>query len=694
VTDSFPRLAARTGRFTLGVPRSIAVAADGSKVWFVRTPDGVTRTGLFYEFDVQTGQETLLVDPRSLLDGDEALSPEERARRERSRESGAGIIDFSVDDTGRWAAFALSGQVWAVHLGARAATALPTLGAAIDPHVDPTGRHIAYVSGRALRVISVSGRDDRALVEPESDTGAWGLAEFIAAEELSRYRGFWWAPDGRSLLVEHHDEASVQVWHVADPADPAAPATEHRYPVAGSPNAEVGLWHVDLDGNRTEIQWDRAEFEYLTSVVWNAHGAPVIQVLSRDQRRAQILTVEVETGTTTVVRELRDTAWLDVTSAPRFADGGRLISIEDQPGRRRLVVNGEATGDAAWQVRHLVAIRPEGVIVTVSQEPTDVQLVRFGFDGTTEALTEGSAVHSAVAGGTTLVVVRSELDQPVTSVEVRSEHGTHAIASVSEPAPFVPAVQILFAGPERIRTAVLFPDGHRPGSQRLPVLMNPYGGPHAQRVLSSGRMFLEPQWLANEGYCVVVADGRGTPGRDPEWERAVLNDLATPVLDDQVTALHAVAEEFPDDVDLDRVGIMGWSFGGYLAALAVLRRPDVFHAAVAGAPVTDWRLYDTAYSERYLGDPTGNASAYEATSLLPLASGLSRPLLLIHGLADDNVFAAHTLQLSAALTAAGRPHDVLPLSGITHMASQETVAEGLATLQAAYLAEHLQSGHR
>jgi len=686
VTDSFPRLSARTARFTLGIPRSFAVTE--SKIWFVRTPDGVTRTGMLFEFDVDSGEETLLVDPRVLLDGDESLSPEERARRERSRESGAGIIDFSVDDTGRWAAFALSGQVWAVHLGARATTALPTPGAAIDPRVDPTGRHIAYVSDRALRVISVSGRDDRALVTPASETETWGLAEFIAAEELSRYRGFWWAPDGRSLLVERHDDAPVQVWHVADPAHPGVAPTAHRYPVAGSPNADVSLWHVDLEGNRNEIVWDRSAYEYLTSVVWNEHGA-VLQVLSRDQRRAQILSLDAETGTTTVLRELADDAWIDVTSAPRLADDQRLISIEDLPGRRRLVIDGNAVGDDAWQVRHLVAVQEDGAIVTASSEPTDVQLLRIGFDGTTTTLSEGSAVHGAVAGGTTLVVVRSELDEATTTVTVRGADRTHTIASVAEPAPFTPAVRFLLAGPDRIRTAVLFPDGHRPGSRRLPVLLNPYGGPHAQRVLSSGRLFLEPQWLADEGYCVVVADGRGTPGRDPEWERAVLNDLATPVLDDQVTALHAVAAEFPDDLDLDRVGIMGWSFGGYLAALAVLRRPDVFHAAVAGAPVTDWRLYDTAYTERYLGDPTVNADAYDATSLIPLARDLQRPLLLIHGLADDNVFAAHTLQLSAALTASGRPHDVLPLSGITHMASQEAVAEGLATLQAAYFAKNL-----
>jgi dipeptidyl-peptidase-4 len=219
--------------------------------------------------------------------------------------------------------------------------------------------------------------------------------------------------------------------------------------------------------------------------------------------------------------------------------------------------------------------------------------------------------------------------------------------------------------------------------------MNPYGGPHAQRVLVSSRMFLEPQWMANQGYCVVVADGRGTPGRDPQWERAVLNDLATPVLDDQVAALRAVVNAYPDDVDPGRVGIVGWSFGGYLAALAVLRRPDVFHAAVAGAPVTEWRLYDTAYTERYLGNPRDNGAAYDAMSLIPLAPDLSRPLLLIHGLSDDNVFAAHTLQLSAALLAAERPHAVLPLSGITHMASQESVAAGLAEAQMAFFAEHL-----
>ncbi len=698
MTDSYPRLAARTARFTLGIPSNFALAADGSKVWYLRSPDGVTNIGLLFEFDVVSGSETVLADPRLLrrdpADDTESLPPEERARRERSRVSGAGIVDFSVDETGRWAAFVLSGEVWAIHLGAHAATSLPTKAGAVDPRVDPTGRHIAYVAGRELRVVAVNGADDRALVSPASPTEAWGLAEFIAAEELNRHRGYWWAPDGESLLVERFDESPIDIWHVSNPADPASPPTPQRYPAAGTANAEVSLWHVRLDGGRTEVTWDRSAFEYLSCVTWTDYGDPVIQVLSRDQKRAEVRSVDVESGTTALLRELSDPAWIDVMSAPRFAPGGRLVSLEDtqdrQGGRRRVVVDDVPVSDLAWQVRNLVSADDNAVLALASTEPTEVQLVRFGYDGSTETLTSGPAVHSAVAGSSTTLIVRSDLATPTTSIRVESGDATHEIPVVSADPPFRPSVALLRVGATELRTAVLFPDGHKLGSRRLPVLMNPYGGPHAQRVLASSRMFLEPQWMANQGYCVVVADGRGTPGRDPQWERTVLNDLATPVLDDQVAALQAVVDTYPDDVDPGRVGILGWSFGGYLAALAVLRRPEVFHAAVAGAPVTDWRLYDTAYTERYLGHPRDNGAAYDATSLIPLAPGLTRPLLLVHGLADDNVFAAHTLQLSAALLAAGRQHAVLPLSGITHMASQEAVAAGLAEAQMEFFAQHLQ----
>jgi dipeptidyl-peptidase-4 len=206
--------------------------------------------------------------------------------------------------------------------------------------------------------------------------------------------------------------------------------------------------------------------------------------------------------------------------------------------------------------------------------------------------------------------------------------------------------------------------------------------------VKSTSAYLQSQWFAEQGFAVVMADGHGTPGRGPAWERSVAGDFATRVLDDQVTAVQAAAAEFPD-LDTSRVGIRGWSFGGYLSALAVLRRPDVFHAAVAGAPVTDWRLYDTHYTERYLGDPAENPAAYKVSSIVddPERSHPTdhRALLIIHGMADDNVLVAHSLRLSSALLAAGYPHSVLPLSGVTHMTSQEVVAENMLLLQVAFL---------
>jgi dipeptidyl-peptidase-4 len=290
-------------------------------------------------------------------------------------------------------------------------------------------------------------------------------------------------------------------------------------------------------------------------------------------------------------------------------------------------------------------------------------------------------------GGTT-VISGGRLDRfDVETTVQRAGRTLGHIASHAETPAVEVNVDLIRAGERELRTAVLLPTGYS-GDEPLPVIMAPYGGPHAQRVLATRRAFAESQWLADQGFAVVIADGRGSPARGPRWERAIHRDVVGPVLEDQVAALHAAAERFP--LDLSRVGIRGWSFGGYLAALAVLHRPDVFHAAVAGAPVTDWTLYDTHYTERYLGDPNEDPEPYERASLIAAVAGekgprTMRPLLIIHGLADDNVVVAHTLRFSSALLAAGLPHSVLPLSGVTHMTPQEVVAENLLLLQVEFL---------
>jgi len=336
------------------------------------------------------------------------------------------------------------------------------------------------------------------------------------------------------------------------------------------------------------------------------------------------------------------------------------------------------------QVRNVVSGGARIVFVANDIEtPWYVSLWSVNPDGTgLDRLSPADAVVSAASTGSVHAVRTASLSASRASFTVHTDGRETGIHSHAEEPLVRPNVRIMTLGPRGIPVAVLTPRDGR--DTKLPVLFDPYGGPHAQRVVASNAAFTTSQWFADQGFVVVVADNCGTPGKGSAWEREVLGDLAGPVLDDQAD-IAALLPTVEPRADMTRVGIRGWSFGGYLAALAVLRRPDVFHAAVAGAPVTDWRLYDTHYTERYLRNPTHDDSAYVRTSLLNDAHRLERPLLLIHGLADDNVVAAHTLQLSSSLLAAGRMHEVLPLSGVTHMTPQEEVAENLLLHQLAFL---------
>ena len=692
-TPSFPQLYARTRRFSLGVPRNLHVTSDGSRVLFIRTESGTSPTGALWAYDIDDDRERKIADPAELLgSAEERLSPQERARRERSRETGAGIVGFDTDRDDSTATFALSGRLWLADVMGNGSRELPSTGAVIDPKLDPTGRRVAYATGDgALRVVDVDSDHDRAVAEPAGDDVVWGQAEFVAGEEMDRHTGYWWAPDGERLLVERYDESMVPIWYIADPANPAHEPTAHRYPATGTTNADVTLWLVGLDGSRTEVTWDRVAMPYLVRASWAEQG-PLLLVMSRDQKAAQILTVDVESGATTVAQSLSDPIWLEArVGVPVWLPDDRILTMVDDEDTIRLAADGAPFSPVGLQVRQVVDADQTGVTVTASTEPTEIQVVRVGYDGTVEPIVADPGVHgSGDANGDVAVVVSSRLD--IDGVEVlvlRKGERVGQIRSLDEYAGFRPQVTLLRAGERELRTAVLFPRDHEPGSRRLPVLMDPYGGPHAQRAMAGSRYHLASQWYADQGFAVVVADGRGTPGRGPAWERSVYLELAAVTLQDQVDALAAVAEEYPDDMDTGRVGFKGWSYGGYLAAMAVLRRPDVFHAAVAGAPVTDLRLYDTFYQERYLGHPDDNPDVYDRNSLIADAPGLKRPLLVIHGTSDDNVLFAHTLRLSSALLAAGRPHQVLPLSGVTHMTPQEVVAENLELLQVRFLKESL-----
>jgi dipeptidyl-peptidase 4 len=678
--ESYPRQKARTRSFQLGRPRSFTVLDDG-RVLFLRSASGSTAVNDLWLIDTA---EHCLVDVATLTTSSSELPAAERARRERLREVTSGITSYSVDDAGTTAVFTVDGHGFSVDLHPPfTVTTLPLPEGIVDLRISPCGQHIAFVHHGSLMRMAIDGAQPQVVRSPAHAHETWGLPDFIAAEELERIRGYWWL--GQSLLAARVDDSEVQQWWISDPATPGEAPTSHRYPSAGTQNAVVELWLIHPDGTAHQLDRDQQAWPYVASV--HVQHGTIVSYLSRDQKAMRIDVIDAHTGAAQTLRTLTDPCWVDVhAGVPALDHAGNMITIEPIDGVNRLCCNGQAVSPEDWQVTGLIHASANGYVIGVQTDATSHAMARITIDQA-ELLTPAHGWSSGVARGHTYVTVVTSLDTDQPRFTVHQEHSTTIDVPTHAEVPCITSRPILLDVTERsLPAAVLLPNNF--DGQALPVIMSPYGGPHAQRVVQSRNAYATEQWIADHGYAVVIVDGAGTPGRGPINERLVMHDLAHPVVNDQVDALQALAKQYPV-MDLSRVGIRGWSFGGYLAALAVLTRPDVFHAAVAGAPVTDWRLYDTAYTERYLGDPRIDEAPYVRTDLITKADQLTRPLLLIHGLADDNVVAAHTLQLSRALLEAGKDHDVLPLSGITHMTPQEVVAENLLLREMSFFDQHL-----
>lgn len=688
---SFPRRHALTRRFSLGAPRSFSISSDGERIVFLRSDGPEDAVNSLWVLDRGS-------TPRRVFDAagaaDVDLTDAEKARRERMREQGGGVVSYVVRPDAHTAAFVLGGALYCVDLGTGELSEWATDGSAFDPSFAPDGRRICYVSGRQLRV--TDGAFD-ALVPGTAESNAnvsWGSAEFVAAEEMGRGRGYWWDPDGQRLAACRVDTGDVERWWISSPATPASEPRSIRYPAAGTANAEVQLWIVDVDqGPLRQLAWQSfggEQWEYLVSVSWNARLLVTAQ--TRDQRTLVVLEADPDTGDLSEVLRITDDTWVEIQPRTPF-DGsdGVVMVVDDQ--QRCLSIDGQAlqhemegVDTNRLQVRAFLGTAPSGHVVSCTTDGTDSVVALCEEDGTLTALTDLGAFATAVVNGATQVQTIAHADAPTAYVVTWEDGTTTEIASLADGPGFDCTPTFHVIGDRDLNAALCLPTDH--DGSPLPVLLDPYGGPHAQRVLRVRNAFATSQWFAEQGFAVVVTDGRGTPGKGPAFEREIYGDFASKILDDQIEALEALAAS-NSALDLSRVGIRGWSFGGYLAALAVLRRPDAVHCAIAGAPVTEWRLYDTHYTERYLGHPNRVPEHYDQSSLLSDAASLERPLMLVHGLADDNVVAAHTLKLSQALLEAGRPHEVLPLSGVTHMTPQEQVAENLLHLQRDFLLTHL-----
>jgi dipeptidyl-peptidase-4 len=689
MTDTFPRQYARTQRLTLGEPRTITVSPDGKRVLFLRSTSGTDSVHSLWVFEVDHGDERCIADIRKLLASDNAHSEsaEELSRRERAREGAGGIVQYSCDSSAQHIAFCVSDHLFVSDLQQVREIVInnPAEGAIYDAQISPDGQHIAYVRNNSIYGCDLEGNEHCLQSETNPDV-TWGIAEFVAAEEMNRSRGFWWAPDSTALVVERADHSPICEITIADATRPTAVSRQRRYPFAGTTNANVSLHLFPLLGGCHKVVWDDLAYEYLASVQWGSHGL-LISVMSRDQCSLDIRSVDTTTGKTASLHVETDAYWVElVAGGPRMIDSETLVWCGERNGVRAIVINNVAATPENLQVRSIIRTSRDSITFSANYTIAPQELHIFDLHSASHVLTQLTdkpGIHTAVAGGETMVTRSTGLDTHRSCTLVNN---AHQLANYSEDPLLQVNVSLHAVGPRNIATAVVLPENH--DGSMLPVLFDPYGGPHAQRVLASNTAYLASQWFANQGFCVVIADGSGTPGRGSKWEREVHHDLATSVLADQLTVLRQLPDIAPC-ADISRVAIRGWSFGGYLAALAVLREPEHFHCAIAGAPVTDWALYDTFYTERYLGSPGIDSKPYAVSSLLNDASKLQRPLLIIHGLADDNVLSAHSLQLSTALLHAGKPHEFLPLAGVTHMTPQEDVAENLLLHQLNFLQRSL-----
>ncbi len=699
---SYLRLHAETRGFLLGRPVKPKPAPDGKAVLFLRAKARVPKLSL-YEFDVETGKARELMTPEQVLKGaEEHLSAEEKARRERQRVSVGGFTDFQLAPDGTLILLRLSGKLYAVRREDGSARELKTgKGALVDPKFSPDGKSVAYVLDHDVYVYDLQSHKERRVTTGGSDKKTHGLAEFVAQEEMERHTGYWWSPDSKSIAYEEADADGVEVWHVADPIRPEQPPHPTFYPRPGKANVAVRLGVIPTDGGETTwVEWDRQRYPYLASVRWDKRGPLTLAVQTRDQKEWVLLRADPKTGKTTELLAERDDAWVNINhDGPRWLeDGSFLWSGEDKAGprlelrsgdgklKRVLVPPGEGYID-------LVDATPAGeVVYRASDDPTQAHLFRLSVGGEKpERLTREPGVHNAVCNPKQTLSARTSMllgAMPRTTVHGPDGKLLGELPEVAVEPPFLPNAELLKVGAgEGFYASVVRPRDFD-ANKRYPAIVYVYGGPKHLHVQASAQTRLLVQWIADQGFIVVSLDNRGTPARGRDWERAVTHRFGSVPLEDQVAGLKALGKKFPE-MDLDRVGVYGWSFGGYMAALAVLKRPDVFKAAVSGAPVTDWEDYDTHYTERYLGLLPRDKKAYEEASLLPLASKLERPLLLVHGTADDNVYFRHTLKLADALFKAGKDFELLPLSGFTHMVPDPVVTQRLYGRFVRFFHEHL-----
>ncbi len=692
--EAVVRALTETHSYRSGMPQNAVVTPDGHAVLFLRAEARKPAQSL-YKLDIATGRLLRLCAPDEVFKSPDQLSLAERERRERLRQTATGFTSFELTPDGLAILLPLAGHLFVFDRLSGSVRELPVDGA-FDPHLSPDGKRVAYIRENDIRLLDLDGKSSETTVtRGGTEKKPHGMAEFIAQEEFDRQRGFWFAPDGKRVAFEEIDQSGVEVLSIADAAHPEREPEKSYYPRPGKANADLHFGIISTGGGgATWIEWDHKKFPYVATVRWD-DGAPLtMYVLDRAQKNGELLAVDDKTGKTRVLLSEHDDAWINVdSSVPRwFPDGKSFVWSTERNGSWELELR-ELEGGVT-RSRTLLApgqgyrdvldvdADKKRVVVEESAEPTEsaVWAIPIGGGSPSQIGPAGGWVSGsfsphehehmvAYIGTTTSYPRRVVLDGAGKEVA--------ALTSVGELPAWKPEVELRKVGVDSYRVAIVRPHGFLP-KHKYPVVDAAYGGPGVNVVVADAFKYIRAQIVADATSSIVaLVDARGTPNRDRAWERAISGKFASVPIEGHIEALRTLATEVPE-MDLARLAVYGWSFGGFFSAAAILTHPDMYKVGVAGAPPADWHDYDTAYTERYLGVPLDakSDSAYTDASLIEMAKKptVARPLLLLHGTADDNVYFTHSLQLAEALARADRPFTFIPLIGQTHLVADPSRA--------------------
>ncbi len=703
-------------------PLRLKFSPDGARVTYLRPKEENDEILDLWAYEIATGRHGPLVCTEELASPDELqVSEEERARRERMRIHQSGIVDYDWSERGDRLLFPLGGALYVCLLdaqpGERVRCLVDSTQGVFDPKFSPDGERVAFVRDGNLYVVGIDGGETYALTSDGCGPVRNGVAEFVAQEEMSRHTGFWWSPDSAHIAYTQVDESPVPL--VQRPAYHAdrVEVVEQRYPAAGQPNARVRVGVVSTDGCDTVWMDTGQETDvYVARVDWLPDGRSLaVQVQSRDQKTLDLLRCDIASGEATLLLRETDARWVELHSDLRFLETGEFVWASERSGFKHLylysldgtLIRQLTCGE--WPVTKLSGVDEERGWVYFqgwTESPLEQHLYRGPLSGGSDSGLEGGAIepitaapgwHQAVLSPDCahLIDTHSALLRPA-RVHLYTVGGERL--TTLEPNELPERDEYLWIEPQFITLeaedgtplygCLTLPLGFAPG-RTYPAIVKVYGGPHAQTVADCWDPGLVGQLLAHHGYVVWELDNRGMGNRGKRFGAALHLHMGGVEVVDQLTGVEYL-KSLPY-VDPERIGVFGWSYGGYMTLMCMARAPEVFRAGVAVAPVTDWKLYDTHYTEHYMGHPAGNEDGYRESSVLTHIENLRGKLLLVHGMADDNVLFQHSVLLMDALQRASIPFEMMAYPGKRHGINGKPARIHLFNMIIAHFRRHLMS---